>query len=106
MDVDGGAFGDGAAVDQTFAGLRPAEILIGGETETQIELTLVTGAEPDQCAIDALDADVADPEPAEDGAHLFTFNTMQNKRFVRIVIWIVVVSMVIGLGFTVFALLS
>jgi len=32
--------------------------------------------------------------------------SMQNKKFVRIVIWVVVVSMVIGLGFTVFALLS
>lgn len=31
---------------------------------------------------------------------------MQNKRFVRIVIWVVVISMVLGLGFTVFALLS
>jgi hypothetical protein len=31
---------------------------------------------------------------------------MQNKQFVRIVIWIVVVSMVLGLGVTVFALLS
>jgi hypothetical protein len=31
---------------------------------------------------------------------------MQNKRFVRIVIWVVVISMVLGLGVTVFALLS
>jgi hypothetical protein len=31
---------------------------------------------------------------------------MQNKQFVRIVIWVVVISMVLGLGFTVFALLS
>jgi hypothetical protein len=31
---------------------------------------------------------------------------MQNKQFVRIVVWVVVISMVIGLGFTVFALLS
>jgi hypothetical protein len=31
---------------------------------------------------------------------------MQNKQFVRIVIWIVVISMVLGLGVTVFALLS
>jgi hypothetical protein len=31
---------------------------------------------------------------------------MQNRQFVKVVIWIVVVSMVLGLGFTVFALLS
>jgi hypothetical protein len=31
---------------------------------------------------------------------------MQNKQFVKVVIWIVVVSMVLGLGVTVFALLS
>jgi hypothetical protein len=31
---------------------------------------------------------------------------MQNKQFVRIVIWVVVISMVLGLGITVFALLS
>jgi hypothetical protein len=31
---------------------------------------------------------------------------MQNKQFVRVVIWIVVISMVLGLGVTVFALLS
>jgi hypothetical protein len=31
---------------------------------------------------------------------------MQNKQFVKVVIWIVVVSMVLGLGFTVFALLT
>jgi hypothetical protein len=31
---------------------------------------------------------------------------MQNKQFVRIVIWVVVISMVLGLGVTVFALLS
>jgi hypothetical protein len=31
---------------------------------------------------------------------------MQNKQFVKVVIWVVVVSMVLGLGFTVFALLS
>jgi len=31
---------------------------------------------------------------------------MQNKGFVRVVIWVVVISMVLGLGFTVFALLS
>jgi|GEM_PF-2384259 hypothetical protein len=33
-------------------------------------------------------------------------NRMQNKQFVKVVIWIVVVSMVLGLGFTVFALLT
>jgi hypothetical protein len=31
---------------------------------------------------------------------------MQNKQFVRVVIWVVVISMVLGLGVTVFALLS
>jgi hypothetical protein len=31
---------------------------------------------------------------------------MQNKQFVKVVIWIVVVSMVLGLGFTVVALLT
>jgi hypothetical protein len=31
---------------------------------------------------------------------------MQNNQFVRIVIWVVVISMVLGLGVTVFALLS
>jgi hypothetical protein len=31
---------------------------------------------------------------------------MQNRQFVKVVIWIVVVSMVLGLGFTVFALLT
>jgi hypothetical protein len=31
---------------------------------------------------------------------------MQNKQFVKIVIWVVVISMVLGLGVTVFALLS
>jgi hypothetical protein len=31
---------------------------------------------------------------------------MQNKQFVRIVIWVVVISMVLGLGITVFALFS
>jgi hypothetical protein len=31
---------------------------------------------------------------------------MQNKQFVKVVIWVVVVSMVLGLGVTVFALLS
>lgn len=31
--------------------------------------------------------------------------TMQNKKFVRIVIWVVVVSMVIGLAVSVFAFL-
>jgi hypothetical protein len=31
---------------------------------------------------------------------------MQNKQFVKVVIWIVVISMVLGLGVTVFALLS
>ena len=31
---------------------------------------------------------------------------MQNKQFVKVVIWIVVVSMDLGLGFTVFALLT
>ena len=31
---------------------------------------------------------------------------MQNKQFVRIVVWVVVISMVLGLGVTVFALLS
>ncbi|MDF2728307.1 MAG: hypothetical protein K0T01_93 [Acidimicrobiia bacterium] len=31
---------------------------------------------------------------------------MQNKLFVKVVIWIVVVSMTIGLGFTVFALMT
>lgn len=31
---------------------------------------------------------------------------MQNKQFVKVVIWVVVVSMVLGLGFTVFALLT
>jgi hypothetical protein len=29
---------------------------------------------------------------------------MQNRRTVQIIIWVVVVSMVIGLGFSVFAL--
>jgi hypothetical protein len=31
---------------------------------------------------------------------------MQNKQFVRIVVWVVVISMILGLGITVFALLS
>jgi hypothetical protein len=31
---------------------------------------------------------------------------MQNKQFVKVVIWVVVISMVLGLGVTVFALLS
>ncbi len=31
---------------------------------------------------------------------------MQNKQFVKVVIWIVVISMVLGLGVTVFVLLS
>jgi hypothetical protein len=31
---------------------------------------------------------------------------MQNKQFVKIVVWVVVVSMVLGLGITVFVLLS
>ncbi len=31
---------------------------------------------------------------------------MQNKTFVKVVIWVVVVSMTIGLGFTVFALMT
>jgi hypothetical protein len=31
---------------------------------------------------------------------------MQNKQFVRIVVWVVVISMVLGLGVTVVALLS
>jgi hypothetical protein len=31
---------------------------------------------------------------------------MQNRQFVKVVIWIVVISMVLGLGVTVFALLS
>jgi len=31
---------------------------------------------------------------------------MQNKQFVKVVIWIVVISMVLGLGVTVVALLS
>jgi hypothetical protein len=31
---------------------------------------------------------------------------MQNKQFVRVVVWVVVISMVLGLGVTVFALLS
>jgi len=31
---------------------------------------------------------------------------MQNKKFVQIVIWVVVISMVLGLGITVFVLLS
>jgi len=31
---------------------------------------------------------------------------MQNKQFVKVVIWLVVISMVLGLGVTVFALLS
>ena len=33
-------------------------------------------------------------------------NRVQNKQFVKVVIWIVVVSMTIGLGFTVFALMT
>jgi hypothetical protein len=31
---------------------------------------------------------------------------MQNKQFVKIVVWVVVVSMILGLGITVFVLLS
>jgi len=31
---------------------------------------------------------------------------MQNKQFVKVVIWVVVISMVLGLGVTVFTLLS
>ena len=31
---------------------------------------------------------------------------MQNKQFVQVIIWIVVISMAIGLGFTVFALMT
>ena len=33
-------------------------------------------------------------------------NRVQNKTFVKVVIWVVVVSMTIGLGFTVFALMT
>ena len=31
---------------------------------------------------------------------------MQNKNFTKVVVWVVVISMVLGLGVTVFALLS
>jgi hypothetical protein len=31
---------------------------------------------------------------------------MQNQKFVRVVIWVIVVSMVIALGFSVFALFT
>jgi len=107
VDDDDRVLGEALPVDQPLVRLGPAQIVERGQAQTDEELFLIPGAKTEQGAVETGESKIPEPKQAEQPFHLFTFNQqMQNKKFVQIVIWVVVISMVLGLGITVFVLLS
>jgi hypothetical protein len=64
MDDEGRTLWQLLAEDEPAPGSGGSQISEGSETETAIELALVTGPDAAQRAVDALPPDVPDPEKA------------------------------------------
>lgn len=113
VDDEGGALGDVLAVEEAFAGLAPAQVGKGGQSEAGVELSLVALAQPAQGALDAVGAKVPDPEEAKEKPHVSTVAAvhhiqlrMQNRKLVQIIIWVVVISMVLALVISAISLIA
>lgn len=110
MDDQGRSLVDSAPVQQLFAGGGLTEVGDGGEGEAYVQLTGVTLPETLQRAAVTLGAGIGSPEcppcqlprqsghPSTVAAYSTHLNTMQSKKFVRVVIWVVVIAMVLSLA--------
>ena len=118
VDDEGGALGHSPPIEELTFWLGATEISEGSERQTDVELTLVADTQACEGAADPLIAGVSVSQgPVEqllrESCHVSTVadqstprNTMQNKQFTKVVIWIVVVGMVLSMAVTAIALFS
>ncbi len=101
---------DGPPIDQLLSGLGALQVGDGAQCQPEIEFSLITVPETGEGAGVALLAGITDtPYPIDqllrEPCHVSTVarsqphsNSMQNKKLVQIVIWVVVVGMVLSMA--------
>ena len=116
VDDDGRAVGDRLAKEESFAGCSATQKRERGEPQPEIEVPALAGAKTSQRALPRRRGHVGGShdslgQTSHSRFHLSTVvpsspdhsNRMQNKKLVRAVIWVIVISMVLALGVSVIA---
>jgi hypothetical protein len=104
---------DSSPIEKPFARCGATEERERGETETHVEVALIPGAKAAQSPAEPdCSPALRSGQPINQTFHLSTVlllgnhsTTMQNKKLVQIIIWVIVLSMVLGLVVSVIAFL-